>query len=104
MSKCFRVTKKISNMEFLFEQHSFPRKFCVIGDRYMAMVPKLTRHNDIICDLFSAHILVVLRVMPESVHGGPEKRYQIVWKCYVHGMINGQAFDREQEDQYFKNV
>jgi hypothetical protein len=82
-------------MEFLFEQRSFPRKYCVTGDRYIAMVPKLTRHMNIICVPFGARILFVLREMPERLHEGPEKRYQLVGECYVYGMMYGQAFDLE---------
>lgn len=62
----------------------FRQQFCVTSHGYLCLVPKMTEENDVVSILKGLFLPVVLRPR--------EKYYEFIGNCYVHGMMENQAF------------
>ena len=67
---------------------------------FLGLAPEKTNKEDLICILFGCSVPVVLRR-----HSSPktlENYYEFIGECYVHGLMEGEAFDiqkREREEK-----
>lgn len=59
-------------------------RFCVTQNGYMGNVPPSTLPGDKICVLYGARVPFVLREEGAS--------YRIIGDCYIHGLMDGEAF------------
>ncbi|KAG9245840.1 heterokaryon incompatibility protein-domain-containing protein [Calycina marina] len=76
------------------------RKFLVTKNGLKGLVPRETQHNDTICVLYGCSVPVVLRAQEDM-----EKKtsyWEVVGECYVHGMMNGEFFDRGRSSLQFE--
>lgn len=56
----------------------------------LGLAPQLTKKRDLICILYGCSVPVVLRKHHE---GRPNEHYTFIGECYVHGIMEGEAFD-----------
>ena len=56
----------------------------------LGLAPPQTKKRDLICILYGCSVPVVLR---ESNANEPDKYYTFIGECYVHGIMDGKAFD-----------
>ena len=56
----------------------------------LGLAPQLTTKRDLICILYGCSVPVVLRKHHE---GTPDEHYTFIGECYVHGIMEGEAFD-----------
>ena len=61
------------------------RSFITTEEGYIGIVPKATKLGDRVCVLFGCPMPFVLR----KISG---LQYQVVGECYIHGVMNGEAF------------
>ena len=59
------------------------------------MHPKMWKNGDLICIIFGRSVPVVLRKIVSDEMTG-EHHYELVGDCYIHGMMNGEAFTMQQ--------
>jgi hypothetical protein len=70
----------------------------IIGDtdKNLGLAPKLVREGDLICILYGVSVPVVLRKFSDNKEKDM-KCYILIGECYVHGMMDGEAFRTIQE-------
>ena len=56
----------------------------------LGLAPQLTKKRDLICILYGCSVPVVLR---KKHAGKPDEHYEFIGECYVHGIMEGEAFD-----------
>ena len=56
----------------------------------LGLAPYETKKRDLICILYGCSVPVVLRKHHE---GTPDEHYTFIGECYVHGIMEGEAFD-----------
>ena len=56
----------------------------------LGLAPHLTKKRDLICILYGCSVPVVLR---KHHAGTPNEHYTFIGECYVHGIMEGEAFD-----------
>jgi hypothetical protein len=88
------------NKGSLFGSEYFPRKLCVLGNGYLGVVPKNAKVGDVVCVVLGAQVPFVFRRVKRGETGekgesgeGGEISYRLVGECYVHGMMDGEAFE-----------
>jgi hypothetical protein len=105
-----RVQCVIWNRKFFITERK-----CLLG-----LAPRHAQQGDIICILFGCSVPVVLREL-SSTHPEtpidvsrssrplfpPERRFELIGECYVHGVMEGEAFreglaDVERRSEIFK--
>jgi hypothetical protein len=69
---------------------SMERSFFVSATRYIGLGPADTQDGDVICIVLGSEVPFLLR----PADGG---RYTFVGECYVHGCMDGEAFDGLRE-------
>ena len=63
----------------------------------LGLVPAETKKRDLICILFGCSVPVVLRRHSDSK---TKKQYfQFIGECYVHGLMDGEAFDIQKDEK-----
>jgi hypothetical protein len=63
---------------------------CTSKTETVGFGPRTTMEGDIVCILFGCSVPVILR---RVVQEGPREMYRLVGECYVHGYMEGEAFD-----------
>lgn len=72
------------------------RRLCVTEKGYLGLVPRQARQGDRVCVLVGCHVPFVVR---EEADGGPEeRRFRLVGECYVHGVMDGEVMEEEDEE------
>ena len=56
----------------------------------LGLAPQLTKKRDLICILYGCSVPVVLR---KHHANKPDQHYEFIGECYVHGIMEGEAFD-----------
>ena len=56
----------------------------------LGLAPQLTKKRDLICILYGCSVPVVLR---KHCAGESDEHYSFIGECYVHGIMEGEAFD-----------
>ncbi|KAM7218408.1 hypothetical protein V8F06_006172 [Rhypophila decipiens] len=74
------------------------RRFFVTEKGFMALGPAQTKVGDKVVVLEGMHVPIVLRKDEEG--GG----HAVVGEAYVHGLMNGEAFDEEMADGFESNL
>ncbi|CAF9926748.1 hypothetical protein IMSHALPRED_007032 [Imshaugia aleurites] len=69
------------------------RSFIMTEEGYIGLAPKLTKPGDQVCILLGCTRPLVLRQTSGL-------QYQVVGECYVHGLMNGEAFLGSLPDNY----
>jgi hypothetical protein len=65
------------------------RKLCTTDTGYICLVPKTVKRGDVVVVLLGCNFPVLLR---------PDKdMYRVVGECYVHGLMEGEAFDGKDD-------
>jgi hypothetical protein len=71
-------------------------------NRFLGLVPESAEPSDIICILYSCSVPVVLRRVETS---DGVVYHQLIGECYVHGMMDGEAFDLQTAERVaFENT
>jgi Heterokaryon incompatibility protein (HET) len=81
----------IQNVQEYFEAMCFScsgRKFAITEKGCMALVPPFSQVGDEVCVLSNMDVPLILRQVPDS----SSRKYQLVGKSYVHGIMDGQAY------------
>ena len=65
---------------------AYQRKFCSTNHGCIGLVPRTTQNGDLIAIFLGADVPFVLR--STSV-----ETYELVGECYIHGIMNGEAFE-----------
>ena len=86
------LARDLMNTNWLVGQPSFTRMLCITRNGYIGMVPKKTEIGDVVVVLNGAQVPFVLRPALSVVDGWVEGSYQLVGECYVHGVMDGEAF------------
>jgi hypothetical protein len=84
----------------LYLQLSFPRRICITDRGYIGMAPHLAEQGDLLCFIFGSQVPFLLRHVEDS----KEMRYRLVGECYIHGMMDGEAFNLGCEETYIEIV
>ena len=64
------------------------RRFCSTTDGRIGLVPRSAAAGDVICVLYGGRVPYVLRPCKDG--------YTLIGECYIHGLMDGEAMDREQ--------
>jgi hypothetical protein len=64
-------------------------------ERLLGLGPKDVQDGDLLCIIFGCSVPVVLRKIVSDEMTG-EHHYELVGDCYVHGMMDGEAFTMQQ--------
>jgi hypothetical protein len=64
-------------------------------ERLLGLGSKDVQDGDLICIIFGCSVPVVLRKIVSDEMTG-EHHYELVGDCYVHGMMDGEAFTMQQ--------
>ncbi|KAK5684820.1 hypothetical protein LTS10_002895 [Elasticomyces elasticus] len=78
-----------------FASTAVGRKFAITEDRRMALVPRETLRGDIVCVFVGMEVPYLLRQMPTT---STRREFQLVGECYVHGIMDGEAFESGVEE------
>lgn len=71
------------------------RMIVTAQERLLGIAPSNAQQGDLICIIFGCSVPVVLRkVVSDEMTG--EHHYQLIGDCYVHGMMDGEAFTIQQ--------
>jgi hypothetical protein len=65
---------------------TFGRRFCTVNRGHMGWVPQTAQIGDVICCIWGARSLAVLRPKQSGV-------YSLVGECYLHGLMHGEALE-----------
>jgi hypothetical protein len=72
------------------------RRMIITGqERLLGLAPEGVQDGDLICIIFGCSVPVALRKMVSDGMTG-EHHYELVGDCYVHGMMDGEAFTMQQ--------
>ena len=63
----------------------------------LGLVPAETKKRDLICILFGCSVPVVLRRHSDSKT--KKEYFQFIGECYVHGLMDGEAFDIQKDEK-----
>ena len=63
----------------------------------LGLVPQETKKRDLICILFGCSVPVVLRRHSDSKT--KKEYFQFIGECYVHGLMDGEAFDIQEDEK-----
>jgi quinolinate synthase len=64
------------------------RRICVTSSGHVGMVPPYARVGDEVVVFPGMQTPLVIRAMPKRIL----RKYQIIGECYVHGLMNQEAF------------
>ncbi|KAJ9633849.1 hypothetical protein H2204_006634 [Knufia peltigerae] len=84
------------HLEALFIQHG--RRGSVTRGRYMATLPGTAMENDEIAIVYGAQMPLVLRPVGNDADG---RRYRLIGQAYVHGIMDGEMIDFDEETKTF---
>ena len=68
------------------------RRLIVTRNGALGLAPEESKKRDLICILYNCSVPVVLRRMEDSET--KEEYYVFIGECYVHGIMDGEAFER----------
>ncbi|KAI0532103.1 heterokaryon incompatibility protein-domain-containing protein [Xylaria digitata] len=85
--------RKISKFSRLLE-NTYNRRLARCGNGYLALVPEAAQQKDRIFLVEGGMVPLVLR--EEQSGSTTEKRYRLVGEAYVHGVMNGEAFKKDE--------
>jgi hypothetical protein len=63
-----------------------------------------SKQSDVICLVYGTQTAYVLRENPYRGPSDPEKTYELVGKCYLHGMMDGEALQVESHEGLFITI
>ena len=63
----------------------------------MGIVPAATRLGDLVCVLFGGQVLYTLRSTGQDL-------YEFVGECYIHGLMDGEAFEQSDAQATNKEI
>ena len=63
----------------------------------LGLAPAETKKRDLICILYGCSVPVVLRMHSDEKTG--KEYFQFIGECYVHGLMDGEAFDIQKEEK-----
>ena len=63
----------------------------------LGMAPQETKKRDLICILYGCSVPVVLRARSDDKTG--KEYFQFIGECYVHGLMDGEAFDIQKDEK-----
>lgn len=72
--------------------------FCLTKGRYLGWVPRATEEGDIIAIFKNAKTPFVLR----PVVGSTDESFTFVGECYIHGIMYGEAMEKNLEKCTFR--
>jgi hypothetical protein len=86
-------------LEVAIKRTTFGRRIFWTAQGYLGIGPASMTEGDTICVLFGGHVLYVLRAAVFEV-------YECIGECYVHGLMDGEAFVRQEilEEQFFSII
>lgn len=64
--------------------------------QFLGLAPKAAQPGDLICILFGCSVPVVLRSVVVQETGG--EYYKFIGECYVHGLMEAEAFDIQRQE------
>ena len=76
------------------------RLFKTEHGRFLGLVPKDVQTGDLICILFGCSVPVVLRSV--RVQETEDQYYKFLGECYVHGLMEAEAFDIQRQEMEAK--
>lgn len=79
--------------EFLRRVHEaiWMRRLIITSGGLLGLGPAKSKRRDVICILYGCSVPVMLREMKDCITG--ETYYTFIGECYVHGIMDGEAFD-----------
>jgi hypothetical protein len=83
-----KPAKTLEDLRVSFTAALRNRRFAVSERGYFGLVPRGTVAGDRVCVLEGINVPFVLRKAPE------ENAFELVGECYVHGIMEGEAIDR----------
>ena len=63
----------------------------------LGLAPAETKKRDLICILYGCSVPVVLRAHSDDRTG--KQYFQFIGECYVHGLMDGEAFDIQKDEK-----
>ena len=63
----------------------------------LGLAPQETKKRDLICILYGCSVPVVLRMRSDDKTG--KEYFQFIGECYVHGLMDGEAFDIQKAEK-----
>lgn len=73
------------------------RRFAVMLDGAIALVPARACKGDVVCIISGLQTPYVLRRILLAPHGRMYIEYYLVGECYVHGMMSGEMMGRDRD-------
>ena len=80
-------TLRRNEMNVALKSASGCRGLCWIRGARMGIVPAAAKVGDLVCVLLGGQVLYVLRSTDQY------NLYEIVGECYIHGLMDGEAFE-----------
>lgn len=75
------------------------RRLIVTSNGRLGASVRQARKEDTIAVLRGCNVPLLLRHPPTDSGTSPPNRFMVVGDCYVHGLMNGEAFDQGIEEQ-----
>lgn len=67
----------------------------------LGLAPSSARKKDLICILYGLSVPVILRPVRST---NSSREFRLIGECYIHGMMNGEAFELRQNGQYVRST
>jgi hypothetical protein len=78
----------LGNCQGIIGDPEYSRRFCVTAQGRLGVVPCNTRDGDIVAVLYGAQVPFIIRPKKSA----KEIQYELVGECYIHGLMDGEAF------------
>ena len=73
------------------------RRLITTESDLLGLAPAETKKRDLICILYGCSVPVVLRMHSKDKTG--KEYFQFIGECYVHGLMDGEAFDIQKDEK-----
>ena len=73
------------------------RRLITTERELLGLAPQETKKRDLICILYGCSVPVVLRARTDDKTG--KEYFQFIGECYVHGLMDGEAFDIQKDEK-----
>ena len=73
------------------------RRLITTERELLGLAPQETKKRDLICILYGCSVPVVLRMRSDDKTG--KEYFQFIGECYVHGLMDGEAFDIQKDEK-----
>jgi hypothetical protein len=86
-----RIPKQtLDDMRKAFRSAMHCRAFAITKKGLFCLVPRLTQVNDAVVILQGGHVPFIIRSQSDAIYGS----FELIGETYVHGIMKGEAFDR----------